>query len=186
MDDINSPSISAELWAILRRCDKNKDPTISTIQFNMRFFFYPRTWPSKPVDFSPHPWIFLYEIGDSIDEYLQRCIDRVLHLERIGISVEWQGGGVGDTHLRNLLLHRVRKSWELDNDFPNVHNIGISRIVTASNLYHRAQYYVVRLSRPTQDLLLDSRPLVKKQSLDQKPFFLPSLLKASLSREKRG
>ena len=125
----------------------------------MRCFFYPRTWPSQTVDFSPHPWIFLHEVDASIDEYLQRFMDEVLRLERINVSVEWHGP-----------------------------NIDISRITAACNLYHRAQHYVVRLSRPTQDLLLDSRPPVKKARLEQNSlffFFLPSLLKASLSSEKR-
>lgn len=42
-------STTPELWAILRGFGKNKGCTISTFQFKMRCFFYPRTWPlAKP------------------------------------------------------------------------------------------------------------------------------------------
>lgn len=74
----------------------------------------------------------------------------------------WQGGGVGDTHLKSVLLHILLKSRALDNGFLIVHIIGISRIEAGCNFYHKAQRCAVGLSRPAQDQLLDSHLLVKR------------------------
>lgn len=94
------------------------------------------------------------------------------------VAGRWRWG-----HLKGVLLHKLRKSRALDNGFLSVHNVGISRIEAACNFYHRAQRCAVGLSRPAQDQLLDSRPLVKRTRLQQMSLsFLPSLLKASLSR----